>query len=101
MPAFTIKPTGAQRTILKKAPRGAVFTPASLRMSDMSSMKEFSVLHWANAAKLYLRPAKPYHDSCFEQVFGFGTHCHDYSARRTILLEGCTVDPGRAGCGRR
>jgi hypothetical protein len=93
MPAFTIKSTGAQRTILATVPRGAAFTPASLLMSDMGSMKQFNVLHWTDAEKLYLRPAKPYHDACFEQVFGFGTHCHNYSARRTILLEGCTVDP--------
>ena len=69
-----------------KAKRGA-WQQGTLGMSDLGKQVRFTVWMCHNHSKLYpilLRPLQSYHNSVFEQFFGFGCHCSGFSTDVTI-----------------
>ena len=59
---------------------------AILRMRDMGKIKEYKVyLH--KGLKIYLKPRGKVKCALFEEVFGFGSKCHDYDENKIVCIK--------------
>jgi hypothetical protein len=58
----------------------------TLHMSDHSKMKQYNIYITRYNNKLLLKVKEKYHDAVFEEVFGLGCHCMNWSPETIISI---------------
>ena len=60
--------------------------PGTINKTDISSSKTYEILYTYENELLYVKPAKKYLCRVFEEIFGFGYNCENYSPDKVINM---------------